>query len=84
MFDKAKQMNELLKLKKTLKKTVTVHEDGDWKVVVTGEQKLKEIVIGGENRKDLVDFINKALKKSQQTMVKKMSGMPGGLGKFLN
>jgi len=84
MFDKAKQMNELLKLKKTLKKTITVHKDGDWKVVVTGEQKLKEIIIGGESRKDLVDFINKALKKSQQVMVKKMSGMSGGLGKFLN
>ena len=84
MFDKAKQMNELLKLKKTLKKTVTVYEDGGWKISVTGEQKVKEIVIEGESRKDLVDFINKGLKKSQQAAMKKMSGTSGGLGSFLN
>ncbi len=84
MFDKAKQMNELLKLKKTLKKTVTMYEDGEWKIVVTGEQKIKEITIDGERRKDLVDFINKGLKKSQQATVKKMSGVSGGLGSFLN
>jgi len=83
MFDKAKQMNKLLKLKKTLKKTITVHEDGEWKITVTGEQKVKEIIIEGESRKDLVDFVNKGLKKSQQAMVKKMSGIDGGLGNFL-
>jgi hypothetical protein len=84
MFDQVKQANELLKLKKVLKKTVVVYEEGDWKAVVSGEQRFKDIWVGGENRKDLVDFLNKALKKSQQIMVKKMSGVSGGLRKFLN
>lgn len=84
MFDQVKQASELLKLKKTLKKTVTAYEERDWRAVISGEQKFKEIIIEGENRQDLVNFLNKALKKSQQVMVKKMSGMSGGLGRFLN
>lgn len=90
MFDKVKQLNELRKLQgqakalqrelEQIKETV---ESGDNRATVSGDQKIIAIMVDGEDRKDLVDMINKALKEVQKKSAKKMMEMGGGLGGLL-
>ncbi len=88
MIDKFKKLGKLKKLrdranklKKALADEEIVAENGNIKVVIGGDQKLKSIKINGEVNKDLVTVINKAIKKSQKVAAKKMQEM-GGLSDF--
>jgi DNA-binding protein YbaB len=90
MFDKLKQLNELRKmrsqalaLQKELEKIRESEERNGMKVVVTGDQKISYIEINGEERKDLVELINDAMKKVQKEAAKKMMEMGGGLSGLL-
>ena len=90
MFDKIKQLNELRKmrsqalaLQKELEKIRESEERNGMKVVVTGDQKVAYIEINGEERKDLVELINSAMKKVQKEAAKKMMEMGGGLSGLL-
>lgn len=90
MFDKLKQLNELRKmrsqalaLQKELEKIRESEERNGMKVVVTGDQKVSYIEINGEERKDLVELINDAMKKVQKEAAKKMMEMGGGLSGLL-
>ena len=90
MFDKIKQLNELRKmrsqameLQKELEKIKESAERGDMRVVVTGDQKVSYIEIDGQERSDLVDLINEAMKKVQKEAAKKMLEMGGGLSGLL-
>lgn len=87
MFDKFKQLGELkrlrdqaMALKKALAAEEVVVEEGEIRVVVSGDQKIKELSINGETSKALIDAINKALKKSQKLAAKKLQQISGGLG----
>jgi DNA-binding protein YbaB len=90
MFDKLKQLNELRKmrsqameLQKELEKIKESAEKGGMRVVVTGDQKVSYIEIDGQDRSDLVDLINEAMKKVQKEAAKKMLEMGGGLSGLL-
>lgn len=90
MFDKVKQLNELRKmrsqamaLQKELEKIKESAEKGGMKVVVTGDQKISYIEIDGEERRELVELINEAMKKVQKEAAKKMMEMGGGLSGLL-
>ncbi|OGM57732.1 hypothetical protein A3E46_01315 [Candidatus Woesebacteria bacterium RIFCSPHIGHO2_12_FULL_46_16] len=90
MFDKIKQLNELRKmrsqameLQKELEKIRESEERNGMKVVVSGDQKVQYIQLNGEERKDLVDLINDAMKKVQKEAAKKMLEMGGGLSGLL-
>jgi DNA-binding protein YbaB len=48
-------------------------------IVITGDQKIKEIQSNGKSDNDIKDAINEAVKKSQEVAAKKMQEM-GGLG----
>lgn len=89
-FDKLKQLNDLRKmrsqaqvLQKELEKVKETVEDGDIQVTVTGDQKIVSLKIDDEERKDLVDAINKAMKEVQKKAAKKMMEMGGGLSGLL-
>jgi len=90
MFDKFKQVNELRKmraqaqvLQKELEKIKETVEVGNYKVTVTGDQKIVLIEMDGEDKKDLVEVINKAMKEVQKKAAKKMLEMGGGLSGLL-
>ena len=90
MFDKIKQLNELRKmrsqameLQKELEKIKESAERGGMRVVVTGDQKVSFIEIDGQERMDLVELINEAMKKVQKEAAKKMLEMGGGLSGLL-
>lgn len=90
MFDKFKQIAELKKmrdeameLKRQLAAQEVEVEEKDIKVVVRGDQIIKNVVIQGEEQERLVDILNKAIKKSQQQAAKKLQEMSGGLSGLL-
>jgi DNA-binding protein YbaB len=89
-FDKIKQLNDLRKmrsqaqvLQKELEKVKETVEDDDVQVTVTGDQKIVSLKIDGEERKDIVDTVNKAMKEVQKKAAKKMMEMGGGLSGLL-
>lgn len=90
MFDKVKQLGELAKmrrqamaLQKELEKITETVEKGGIVVSVSGDQKVRYIKINGEERKDLTDALNDAMKKVQKEAAKKMMEMGGGLSGLL-
>jgi DNA-binding protein YbaB len=90
MFDKVKQLNELRKmrsqameLQKELEKIKESAEKGGMRVVVTGDQKVSYIEIDGEEKRELVELINEAMKRVQKEAAKKMMEMGGGLSGLL-
>lgn len=90
MFDKVKQLGELkkmrdqaMKMQKALaEERIEVEEQGI-RVVMAGDQQIKEIEVEGENQDRLVDILNKAIKKSQEVAARKLQEMSGGLGGLL-
>lgn len=77
MFDKAKLMAQAFKLKKALESELTEIEENGVLVRVSGDQKVKFLSINGAENKILVEVINKAMKKSQESAAKKMQDMGG-------
>src|SRR4030067_2729395 len=82
MFDKLKQLNELRKmrsqamgLQKELDQIIETYENRGVKVKVTGSQKVDYIEIDGEERSDIKDAINEAMKRVQKEAAKKMLEM---------
>jgi DNA-binding protein YbaB len=89
-FDKVKQLGELNKmrqqakvLQKELEQITETLSVGDIEVKVTGDQKLAYMKVDGEERQDIVDAVNKAMKKVQKKAAKKMLEMGGGLSGLL-
>lgn len=90
MFDKFKQLGQLnkmrqqaMKLQKELEQIKESVEKNGMKIVVKGDQTIDYIFMDGEERRDLVDLINEALKKVQKESAKKMLEMGGGLSGLL-
>lgn len=90
MFDKIKQAGQLLKmrseaqkLQKELEKIRQSKDRNGMKVVVTGDQKVAYIELDGQERQDLADLINDAMKDVQKEAAKKMMEMGGGLSGLL-
>jgi len=90
MFDKLQQVKELGKLRsqanklqKELEKIVETVDKNGITVSVSGDQKIRYIKIDGEEKKELTDLINDAMKKVQKESAKKMMEMGGGLGGLL-
>jgi DNA-binding protein YbaB len=90
MFDKFKQAgnlmkmrSEALKLQKELEKIRLSKEKGEMKVVVSGDQKINYLEVGGEEKRELAELINEAMKEVQKESAKKMLEMGGGLSGLL-
>ena len=82
MFDKAKMLAQAFKLKKAVEQqVVSVDENGIF-IEVSGDQKIKKLVVNGVENKVLVEVINKAMKKSQESAAKMMKDMGGLEGLF--
>lgn len=82
MFDKAKMMAQAFRLKKAIEAETVEMEEGGIKIVVSGDQKIKFLSVGGSENRMLVEVINKAMKKAQEVSAKKMKDMGGLEGLF--
>ena len=86
MFNPIKQAGELNKLRQEAKKIekeleqIEVREEkNDIKVKVSGNMKILSIEINGEDRSDVVDVLNSAMKEAQKKAAMKMQQLGGGL-----
>lgn len=61
---------------------ITVEKKGIL-IIITGDQKIKEIRTNGKSDKDIAEAVNEAVKKSQEIAAKKLQEMSGGLGGLL-
>jgi nucleoid-associated protein EbfC len=77
MRDQAMQIQRLLQAEE-----VEVEKNGV-KIVITGDQKIKDIQTNGRSDNDIKEAVNEAVKKSQEVAAKKLSQMQGGLGGLL-
>ena len=89
-FDKLKQIGELRKmrqqakaLQRELEQVTETVRDGGIEVKVSGNQKVVYLKVDGEERDDLMETINKAMKRVQKKAAKKMMEMGGGLSGLL-
>ena len=90
MFDQLKQLGDLKKMRdqamqiqKALSQERVEVEENGIKIVMTGDQKVEEVIVNGEASWQLKEIINKAVKKSQEIAAKKLQEMGGGLGGLL-
>lgn len=86
MFNPLKQAGQLKKLRDEAKKIereleqIEVFEEkNDIKVSVSGNMKILSIEIDGEDRDDVADVLNKAMKGAQKKAAMKMQQLGGGL-----
>ncbi len=77
MRDQAMQIQRLLGAKE-----IEVEKHGVT-IIITGDQKLKELRTNGKSDKDIMEAVNEAVKKSQEVAAKELQQMSGGLGGLL-
>jgi DNA-binding protein YbaB len=83
MLDKVKALNQARKMqsqiKKQLREIYLKEEKGDLMVLVRGDKVIEELTIDGEDRKDVKDFLNDAMKNVDKKVEKKMRDQSGDI-----
>ncbi len=78
-----KMRDQAMKIQKELQaEEVSVDKNGV-QIVISGDQKIKEIKVNGRSDNDVKEAVNEAVKKSQEVAAKKLASMQGGLSGLL-
>jgi DNA-binding protein YbaB len=78
-----KMRQQAMQIQKELQaEEVSVDKNGV-QVVITGDQKIKEIKVNGRSDNDVKEAVNEAVKKSQEVAARKLASMQGGLSGLL-
>lgn len=78
-----KMRDQAMKIQKELQgEEVSVDSHGV-QIVITGDQKIKEIKTNDRSDNDIKDAVNEAIKKSQEVAARKLATMQGGLSGLL-
>ena len=81
--DLKKMRDQAMQIQRELQgEEVSVEKNGV-EIVITGDQRIKEIKVNGRGDNDVKEAVNEAIKKSQEVAAKKLSQMQGGLGGLL-
>jgi nucleoid-associated protein EbfC len=81
--DLNKMRQQAMQIQKELQSEEVVIEKNGVNIVISGDQKIKELSSNGKSDNDVKDAVNEAIKKSQETAAKKLSQMQGGLSGLL-
>jgi hypothetical protein len=71
--------DEAMAIQRQLQQEEVIVDKHGVHVVITGDQKIKELQSNGKSDNDIRDAVNEAVKKSQEVAAKKLQSM-GGLG----
>lgn len=74
---------QAMQMQKALAGEQIVIEEGDIRVVISGDQRIIEFSVQGVTSDVAVNALNKAIKKSQEMAAAKLQEMTGGLGGML-
>jgi nucleoid-associated protein EbfC len=77
MRDQAMQIQKQLQAEEVIVDKNGVH------IVISGDQKIKELSSNGRSDNDVKDAVNEAIKKSQEVAARKLQQMGGGLSGLL-
>ncbi len=78
-----KMRDQAMKIQKELQgEEVNVDSHGV-QIIITGDQKIKDIKTNGRGDNDVKDAVNEAIKKSQEVAARKLASMQGGLSGLL-
>lgn len=86
MMNPLKQLGDLKKMRdqamaiqrELQSEEVTVEKNGV-QIIITGDQKIKELSSNGRSDNDIKEAVNEAVKKSQEVAARKLQQMGGGL-----
>ena len=81
--DLVKLRKQAAQIQKELASQETVVEENGIKVIISGDQKIKEFSVEGVISQDAINVLNKAIKQSQETAAKSMQSMTGELSSLL-
>jgi nucleoid-associated protein EbfC len=81
--DLNKMRQQAMQIQKELQSEEVIIEKNGVNIVISGDQKIKELSSNGRSDNDVKDAINEAIKKSQEAAAKKLSQMQGGLSGLL-
>lgn len=71
---------QAMAMQKALADEQIVIEEGDVRVVISGDQRILEFSVQGITSDVAVTALNKAIKKSQELAAQKLQEMTGGMG----
>lgn len=78
-----KMRDQAMQIQKELQaEEVSVDKNGV-QIVITGDQKIKEITTNGKSDNDIKEAVNEAVRKSQEVAARKLASMQGGLSGLL-
>lgn len=78
-----KMRDQAMQIQKELQaEEITVEKNGI-EILITGDQKIKEIKTDGKGDNDIKEAVNEAIKKSQEVAARKLASMQGGLSGLL-
>jgi len=78
-----KMRDEAMRIQKELAAEKVELDEGGIRIVISGDQKVQELEIEGENQARLIEILNKAIKRSQEIAARKVQQMSGGLSGLL-
>jgi len=81
--DLKKMRDQAMQIQKELQSEEVNVEKNGVEILITGDQKIKEIKVNGKSDNDVKEAVNEAIKKSQEIAARKLSQMQGGLGGLL-
>lgn len=81
--DLVKLRKQAAQIQKELASQETVVEENGIKVIISGDQKIKEFSVKDVISQDAINVLNKAIKQSQETAAKSMQSMTGELSSLL-
>lgn len=81
--DLKKMRDQAMAIQKQLAAEEVVVDEQGVKVVMTGDQKIKELEVQGISNQILIGVLNKVIKKSQEVAAQKLQQMSGGLSGLL-
>lgn len=81
--DLVKLRKQAAQIQKELASQETVVEENGIKVIISGDQKIKEFSVEDVISQDAINVLNKAIKQSQETAAKSMQSMTGELSSLL-
>lgn len=71
--------DQAVKMQQVLSAEEVIVERNGVKVVMSGDQKIKSLVIDGQEDWKIKEVLSEAIKKSQEIAAKKLTEMSGGL-----
>ncbi len=78
-----KMRDQAMKIQKELQAEEVSVDSHGVQVLITGDQKIKDLTTNDRSDNDIKDAVNEAIKKSQEVAAKKLATMQGGLSGLL-